>query len=362
MKTFLMENNADSIRFLGRTLIPADKKEIFFDYSGTGMEFRYIGRVLTCHFNAVAGDEPSSVFAPKSIPKWKVWPRVAVYLDGSDEPHRIITVDRPDKDEIIFSSCEKEDHVIRIVKLTEIVKSGLSADSFFGDGTILPVKTAKKPVIEFVGDSITCGFGILARPETTWFYGEHEDFTKTYAYLTAKALGMEAQAVSCSGFCVKMKDWNGRLYGIAEMYPYTDIWRQEMNGESPELWDFKHHHADIVVINLGSNDAGGVAISKDPKKAEDAFEEDYYNLIADIRARNGLYTKIVCVLGDMQYYLYDRIAAAAKRFIADTGDTKVYVKKLMPGDNFDVRGAANHPGVMAGERMAKELTAFIRTL
>ena len=47
MKTFLMENNADSIRFLGRTLIPADKKEIFFDYSGTGMEFRYIGRVLT---------------------------------------------------------------------------------------------------------------------------------------------------------------------------------------------------------------------------------------------------------------------------------------------------------------------------
>ena len=101
---------------------------------------------------------------------------------------------------------------------------------------------------------------------------------------------------------------------------------------------------------------------EDPVMAEEQFVRDYYDLIADVRRRNGEKTRIICTLGDLRYYLYDRITEAAARFVDETGDTRIFCTKLRTYGILDIRGADGHPGIAAHERMARELTEFIRKI
>ena len=336
-----------------------DRSELCFDWSGTGFSFRFRGSLLAAHFLAVYGEEPSGRFGQGPV-KWKIWPRIAVFLDGEKTAYRVFTVDAERKTEILFCSEKTEEHVIHVLKLTESIKSGLSVVSFFADGRFLPYAPERRPVIEFIGDSITCGYGNTAAPFTQNFYTEDEDITKTYAALTADALGMEPRYLCISGGCVRNTEWNGRPYSLSEVYPYTDLWRSDLLGEVPERWDFRNGPADVVVINLGSNDIGSVVMAEDPAGAEEQFVRDYHDLVADIRRRNGAKTLIICTLGDLRYYLYDRITEAAARFAEESGDANIFCTKLRTYGITDVRGADGHPGLDAHRRMAEELTAFIR--
>ena len=375
------------MRDIGRVYTDPVSRIPYFDWSLSGICFRYFGRVLTGHFIADCGTEPSGISSPPGTAPWTVWPRVAVYLDDDAEPHRVFSVDRADKDEIIFSSDRKEDHVIRIVKLTEALKTGVGVDSFFGDGQMIAPRLRKRPLIEFVGDSISVGFGNLARPETPGFFSEHQDPTLAYPALAARELGYNFSIIGYSGICAGFRRWNRVPYSMLDLYAYTDRIRQDRltcgcvaaEGETgqteksetePEAWDFKHHRADYVFINLGSNDASAIRYAAENTSAvpdgetitEDRFDACYYDLIAKIREKNGRYAKIICALGDMDYYLYDNIIRAAERFIRDTGDTKVYTLKLSNPIFSDIRGALNHPGMDANRRMATQVVSFIREL
>ena len=366
MRTYTVARCRDDLRDIGRVFTDPVSRIPCFDWSLSGICFRYIGRVLTGHFLAECGEEPTSPFAAPDAKKWTVWPRVAVYLDDEKTPHRVFAVDRPDKDEILFSSDRKEDHVIRVVKLTEALKTGVGVDSFFGDGQLLPARVKKRPLIEVVGDSISVGYGNLAGPETLGFHSEHQDPTQAYAALAAEELGFDLSIIGYSGICAAFQGWNRKPYSMLDIYPYTNRLRQR-EGE-PEAWDFRHHRPDYVLMNLGTNDASAIRFAAENGAAggeaitEDGFDAAYYDLIAMIREKNGLYARIICALGDADYYLFDNIRRAAERFIRDTGDTKVYVLKLQNNLPTDARGVANHPGPDANRRMAAQLASFIRNI
>ena len=53
--------------------------------------------------------------------------------------------------------------------------------------------------IEFIGDSITCGYGVEGKTAYEGFKTTTENFMKSYAYLTAQKLGAEYSAVCYSG-------------------------------------------------------------------------------------------------------------------------------------------------------------------
>ena len=72
---------------------------------------------------------------------------------------------------------------------------------------------------------------------------------------------------------------------------------------------------------------------------------------------------IVCALGSMDYYLYDRIRAAVANYKAETGDEKVATFKFI-GINMMMEGygAMGHPSAKTQERMGHELAFHLREL
>ena len=70
----------------------------------------------------------------------------------------------------------------------------------------------KGPKIEFIGNSITCGYGTEAQSGDIRFSYETENHTLSYAWLTARALDAEANVVSRSGIGI-YRNFNGPIEG-----------------------------------------------------------------------------------------------------------------------------------------------------
>ena len=66
---------------------------------------------------------------------------------------------------------------------------------------VIPEKE-KALSIEFIGDSITCAYGVEGSNSYEPFRTTTENFMKSYAYLTAQKLDADYSAVSYSGYGV----------------------------------------------------------------------------------------------------------------------------------------------------------------
>ena len=99
-----------------------------------------------------------------------------------------------------------------------------------------------------------------------------------------------------------------------------------------------------MVLNLGTNDVNGYKMTRDLPKARAFFHEHYRKFIENIRRLNGEEAMIYCVLGPLDYYLYDEIRDIVAEYVKDTGDQKIMTYKFIPvlqwSEGF---GAVGHP-------------------
>ena len=106
--------------------------------------------------------------------------------------------------------------------------------------------------IEYIGDSITCAWGIESASEAEPFQTTTQNFELTYAFLSAKELDADYSGVCYSGSGVA-----GGGNQMPKVYTQTNAFTSYN-----EEWDFTKFPNDVVVINLGTNDSGFAAESK----------------------------------------------------------------------------------------------------
>ena len=207
-----------------------------------------------------------------------------VYVDG--EMHKRVELFHRIKNRSVIETLTVAEnlepglHRIEILRETEEINAYAEFLSIALNGTMTPVVDAPM-LIEFVGDSITTGYG--AYPFSYADQGDPVDHpsrqagTKSYAYLTAKELGMDIQVCCTSGYGAEV-GWNYDGVNMQDMYEYTAF---HHNREAK--WDFARP-ADIVVINLGTNDnsASKYKYSVPEKQILDGME----NLTAIVRGKN----------------------------------------------------------------------------
>ena len=192
----------------------------------------------------------------------------------------------------LASGLGKGVHTAEIVKATEGTMGVLIFKGFAlpegGKVVAWPAKETKK--IEFIGDSITCGYGIEADSAQIHFSPQTENFCDTYAWRAARAVNADYLVVARSGIGI-LRNYNGPYEGNPDNMPA--IYERTLINDPASKWDPSRFTPDVVCINLGTNDFSTKGVDKEK------FAESYRSFVKVLMARYPA-AKVVLLTGPMQ--------------------------------------------------------------
>lgn len=210
--------------------------------------------------------------------------------------------------------------------------------------------------IEFIGNSITCGYGIEAADASAPYTEETANYYFTYAAKTARWLKAQAYVVARSGIGV-YRNYNGPKTGDAvnmnTEYKYTMLY------DDSQLWDFTRFTPDVVCVNLGTNDTSTEGADST------LLAKGFYNLYKQIRSHYPD-AKIIFLSGCMMKGNALKMAKDAMdftmRLALSNGDTNVYRLDFETHDGSLGYGASWHPSMKQHDVMAKQLTSYLKSI
>ena len=322
------------IAYVGRTLVTSEKA-VSFDWSGVYARVDFTGGYLALE----AGDTGRDYF--------NVW----IDREPSAEPDKVIVIDR-DTTVVLFQARERKPlpHRIVIQKRTEAEQGRATFHAFEAEGEILQATGVRERMIEFIGDSYTCGYGSENSVREDPFRPQDENPAKTYADIIGRYFGADVLRVAHSGQGID-RNYNeaGRGWHMPQRYLQTfDLAREP-------AWTFEGRKPDITVIYLGTND---FSTERQPSFA--AFKAGYVRLLQAVKAHYGDAHPVVCVAPKHSPDHHDYI----RRVVESCGLPAVYYAGL-PGEvhnNDSDLGASWHPNYTGHLKKAYTLIPVISTL
>ncbi len=337
-----LANYADMVRLVGRTIVTEDG--IAPQTTASGIAFYTDAE----HLNMVisGGQGYCKMFAHEYF---------IVYIDGEIAVRwelRFNNSGVSGRDEFSLDKyLDGKMHRVEVLRETEEVNAVALYETLIvdEDATVMPALEAPA-MIEFIGDSITTGYGAYPTSAKTATYAVDDPIrqagTKSYAYLTAQQLGMDIQVCCTSGYGV-VCGYNWDSANLQGMYPYTAYHNDHESDDA--LWSFERP-ADIVVINLGTNDNGTY---RGKGKTEKDMKDGIKAMMELAREKNPD-ADVVWVTGMM--------GVTFKTVIEDVvdelggADEGYYFCVLPKGTS----GGAGHPNGEQHAAAAEVLTAFLK--
>ena len=343
----------EKMKFIGRHAVFGEK--LLLSLSGSGVEFEYTGKGLSVTFT---GGQAAEIKDNEAN-----YARMAVYVNGERQEDFLLN-ERTIEKKIAESPVEKTS-VIRIMKLSECAMSLVVINPIeINEGEIIRPTPAKNLKIEFIGDSITCGYGVDDPDPLHDFKTATEDVTKAFSYKTATALDADFQMFSISGYGIisgytDNPDVRHEEQLIPTFYESMGLSYDRVDGipaAQDIAWDFSKYRPDLIVINLGTNDD---SYCLDDEKRQAWFASDYAKFLKRVRELNGN-ARIVCVLGLMGDRLYPSVCKAVEEYSKESGDKNIAALHLPEQDPEVGYGANYHPLESEHRKAADVLVEYIK--
>jgi lysophospholipase L1-like esterase len=325
---------AAGVRWVGRVDL-SDNTKPKFGWSGTGFVARVAGTSISVNMNN--GD--AYFFQP--------------VIDGKKGTRYAAT--KGTAAHQIATGLAAGVHTVELYRETE-ASYGVSQFLGFTEGTIMAPPASPGRLVEFIGDSITAGYGNLGNephpnygdPMPCHFTYDTQSAFMSYGAVTARALGADASLIAASGWGVYRSLGGDMNQVLPKVYANT------LGYMAPPTWDFATK-PDVVVINLGTNDF----YQGDPGASYTTALGAFVDTI------RGKYPNawIFCALGTM---LGSPAHDQAKGYIqsvvtAHRGDAgKVAFVDLGTQDALKGTGCDWHPSVAEDQRMADVLAPAIK--
>lgn len=304
MKNILCEKN--NLKYTGRFTWVDDV--IYLGYSGSSVEFITDSSTIVIE-----------VVTDKVLREEIFYGRVAVYIDSNENPicDKMLSSHSMVFEIAIGNDNSKAEHTVRIEKLSEAAFGLVGLRSIdVEEDSIVKATEYRERKIEFIGDSITCGYGVETSKETDIFSTNTENAEKAYAIKTARALDADYSLVSWSGIGI-ISDWvpetvNEPLEDILmpELYFYRDLNLSKSLDINWEKNDFSIFTPDLIVVNIGTNDDSYV---RTIPSRQQAYGDGYQKFIQKVHENNPD-SAILCILGTMGQNLCEEVEKQVEIF------------------------------------------------
>lgn len=345
-----------NVRISGRTTLLDGV--LYLGFSGSYIEFVVTGKLLSVDFvsdEPVMREDKNSEYYCPGYPYSDdtLLGQVMILLDGKQLDRFALNESRVSKSYLL----EAGSHEVKIIKMNEAAFGLVGIEAIDTEGEIIPSEKSERR-IEFIGDSITCGYGVEGILDKDVFCTEQENPTKAYAILTANRLSADYQLVSWSGIGI-ITNWvpetvNEPLEEILMpwLYPYRDRRLCERKNLPLEEWDFSEYVPDVIVIYLGTNDASYV---RSIPERQEYFGGKYGEFLEYVHEKNKK-SAILGILGTMDGSLIDEERRRFELFNSKYPDVKAEFMALPLQNNEDGIGTDSHPSAVTHQK-ASELVA-----
>lgn len=286
---------------------------------------------------------------------------IGVVIDG--KLTKRIKLEHGDATYELYDGEMLEDAEVRVVKLTENQMATCGLKRFTVNAKKIAPAQKKELKIEFIGDSICCGYGNEADGPDDHYNSAHQNGLGTYCAMTAKNLDADYDITAVSGIGL-ISDYTDYV-GVKEdylllndIYEYSDANFEMRRGMSERThWNFRGG-SDVVVINIGTNDNSYTGSNEELR---DDFKDAYYDFLGVVR-RNNPNAYIICTMGIMGAQLMPMIELAAADFSADNDDDRIFTMKFDYQNEDNGYGGDSHPTVASHQDAADQLTAYLKSL
>ena len=334
-------------------ILPATALNVYGRYSiNINQQIELISSAV--HFGYSFEGKECHVFA--SIPTSQNHNYLQYELDGVYQKRIKINSKEP----IVITAPSEGKHTVWIYKATEAHTGAILIEQITGKN-IVALKNPATPLIEFIGNSITCG--AAADPsEVPCGTGEYQDqHNAYYAYgpRVARRLGTNFILSSVSGIGI-YRNWNSDAPVMPQVYEKSDF-----QIDHSSLWNFNLFTPSIVSIALGTNDfSNGDGIKKRLPFDSAAFVSSYINFVGLVKSK---YPKAQIALlsspminGLNRLILQNCLTAIKQKIdVLNPADKKIALYFFEP---MQAHGCNGHPNIEDHAILANQLMPFFKNL
>lgn len=201
-----------------------------------------------------------------------------VVIDGT-ERHRFRTVAGQTR-YVLAEGLAPGAHRLDLIKDTE-GQNGWNAITGVHAEALIPLPPAPVRKIEFIGDSITCGFGVddslIGCKDGTWF--DQHRASHAFGPLTARRFDAQYMLTGFSGMGM-YRNWNSLAPVVPQRYDgvFADY------EESPS-WNHASYSPQLIVVAVGTNDfSDGDGVTPRAAFDPEAYHTAYAGFVARLRS------------------------------------------------------------------------------
>lgn len=231
--SFIAPNNPNLV-YEGRVIV--DDTAAQFIYPGTAVRTEFSGKSIYARLKCNAGYYNVQIdFLPPV--------KVSTFVSDSTLQDSLF---------LLADGLSEQKHSIELTLVNEGLFSmplfkGFQLDTL---NESVSAPAPKQHTIEFIGNSITCGYGVEAHSKYEHFADSTENYAWTYAYITSHRFNAEAMVVARSGIGI-YRNCGDSTKGSEVTMP--DFYENVFITDTAK-WDFSRFTPEIVCINLGTND------------------------------------------------------------------------------------------------------------
>jgi hypothetical protein len=246
-------------------------------------------------------------------------------------------------------------HEIEIFKCTEVLfgKSVFSGFLIDNNGSIKQPTDKREKLIEFIGNSITCGYGNEG-PLGGKFSDSTENHFLTYAAITSRTFEARHLAVCRSGIGI-YRNWAGPQAVNPDCMPI--VYKQIFINQTKPQYKFQEK-PDVICIDLGTNDFS-------LGKGDSALYVSNFFLFIDSLQKLNKNTDIVLLLGSMMngddLIKVRRYLQYIAKTSSDKGNGKVMFFEMSVQDGNLGIAIDYHPSVQQHIKNGSELIGFLHS-